>query len=88
MNRLEDLLALSICAQCFLVTDIVLEGFGTEQKLEQSKILGSIIVIDNQLNELEIKKQLLLKQHFFKTRHLFLWPHLAKKHYTGSISKD
>ena len=72
MNRLEDLLALSICAQYFLVPEIVLEGFKIEQKAEQSKILGNIIIIGTQLNELENKKQLLLKQHFFKKAVIFM----------------
>ena len=34
MNRLEDLLALNICAQNFSVSEIVMEGF----KIDQSTI--------------------------------------------------
>ena len=35
LNRLEDLLALNICAQNFSVPKIIMESFKIEQKVEQ-----------------------------------------------------
>ena len=51
LNRLEDLLALSICTQNFLVPDIIMEGFKIEQKAEQSvRSLTTSLLIGNQMS--------------------------------------
>ena len=61
-----------------------MEGFKTEQSIFDDVIVRVGVQLSNLLTEYK-KQQLLIEQDFFqKKNQIFLWLHLAGKHYTDS----